>query len=1377
MADGNENIGGVNISIGGDYSQLPADLQAAQAVAESGGKAIADAVVKGAGEAQSIGKEIADSFAQIGPAAQSAAQSLDPLEASVAAVVASGANLAETIATAAAGLAAMEAPTASEAEQLNLFGSALDGIPWAEANGQLNLFTDEIENLVGTSAEGAIAIKQIAEAEQQAGQNAETASVSMGELVQQLVAIGAAVIIWNQLKAFGDAALEASDNVKQASISLTVLTGSADTAAAEIAKLQALGIQDGLSMPALLTAATRMQGLLGATAPVPALLSQLANAAAVSGQGIESAANAFDRMATSGSAAARQLQPLGLNLEDLAKAFNSVTGTSIATADNINEFFKQLSETQRVEVLSQALQKLSGIAQQAANETFGGQWNQLVAQWSQALQSAGDALKPVITDLIDFTKTDIAPTLKAMIDAFSQLPTPVKDFAVGIGFAAVAVIPLAAGLGTLGIALQGLAGLIPTVSGLFGGITIAAEGAAEAEVAAGAAATVAGAGLGALLIPTLALVAELGILVKSWLDFRSATEGAAVAQQDAITRAGDLSIKLQKLGVDTVAVNDAYNAGQLTLTEYVNKLNSMASAYTTANAAAIDTQKNTMLVNNAVKDLVTTSQVEAQAFQTAKGAYDAVVASLQSGLPLYKDHVATQQDLKDATDALAAAEAKLAVPLDSVKVAFASSAEAATKARDAYQTALGVFQATLTAYNAGTATYGQLAAAQDTLTKSEQGAAAAGEPIPGTIQAIDLAAQSAIQSMGKLASNQDIARDSAKAQADAYTLLQQSVIVAGQKLDLLVQEQQKVTEAAAAGRASQQQLTTVYQEVAAAATDLQAKQDELALSTIRQSNAAAAAQGVVGLLAQSVNEEALAVDQARIKMDQGTGSAAAYLAAEKALASAIDAVNQAQADATANVSRSTAEWALDASALAEAKVHLDDVTASYKGQLAAGKDVLAAQQAWLTAQIAVDQENAIAATGTKGLTDDVSLYTQALAAAKAKQDDITQAVASGTAKYSDLLTAEKATRSAQDDLTAAQKTANAASDSLTLSVDAQVKAWGALGDQGAQTAEQIAKASESIADSIADIEKAFSSATTAGPTVGGQASTANGTVSIGGFQGGNPFLGLAGFDSASAANAAYQAAVAAGVIDTFGNVIKKTTTGTSTATSTSSVSSGSTAAATTVINGPSDTAASGGTYPGVVIHQAAGEVLLVAAVENAAAAVSSLNQGGSSSTADSVATAAIGVSSTADSVASAASNISDVVGTLQYLTGAVASAADTVLQASQVVAQSKNVSSAVSIVSGGSTATASNGSNLPSVNVPSSTNVTGTPSIVSISQSQPLANSSPSLPQGGGAAGVQSQMFHVDLSGSTFNGTTRSDVESGVVDAMSRTLRDMGAKY
>lgn len=1234
-----ENIGSLNVSIGADYSSLQSTLQQAESAAQAGGAAI-------------------------GASFTSAAQSANVLQAAMEAMVSGAISFDEALQTVSADTGVVGSAAMAAAEQLDLFGNAVSGIPWADATGQLNLFTDELEPfdaaLVTTAAvaeTAASATTQLGTAAGTAAPEIDQADNSTKDLIQSLVGLGAAMVVVNQIEALGKAALDASDQIARAQISLTVLTGSASGASEEIAKLEVLGQQDGLSMPELLTAATRMQALLGAAAPVADLLAQLANSAAVSGQGIETAASAFDRMASSGTAAARSLLPLGINLQDLAGAFNQLSGTATATESNVASLFKQLSETERVEVLSAALNKLNGIADQVKNETFGGQWSALVAQWSQVLAEAGQALLPVIDDLIKITEVAIVPFLKGALDLFTAMPGPVKDVAVGLGLATTAAVATAAALGTLAIAINGVKGALANLgfSGALSGLgSVATEtaevGAAvatagEAAEVAGPAFAILGASLSEFLIPIGAVVVALGGLAV-WLG-----------------TAGDKS--------EEVASKISFAGNQIDL------------------------------ASDGIKKISDATQVSVTDLNTAIETYDRLNAA-------YGQHNASATEVAQALAAVNEAFAKLPGVAMPVGLALANNAQAAKDASNAYQTAKGVFDVLTAAYQAGLPVQAQWNAALAAMEAAEKKAADAGAPVAGSLGAIEVAVKNATDSMQALVTSQQLQTDKTVAQSDHITTLSADVIEASTRLDLLRQRQDSLSTAVTKGTALQSQLDDAMGLVSQAADALLTKTQALQIAQLAQGNSAADAAGKTGVLAQAVNESVLALQQAKEKFDAGKISATAYAGAQDAVVAAEIKLSDAQVDANANASRSTETWAAVSISLDQAKAKLAILTAAYQDHVGTLQAVQAAQKTALDAQIAVDQENAIAQTGLVGLTDKVSLYEQQLIAAKMKLDDVTEAYREQKATADQLLSAQQAVTTAQQNFNSAEAAAVSPIDAATSAMDRQISKMQAL-DAATQAASDKLDNFIELSDSL--------TGNTPGITISGGGKTVYAPGQAPHYQGAagaylnSQFLesGLVKpgttitqdqltqltqqldqvASSGGATGAALDKLEAAAVafyeksysIPTLSDLTGTVAAAVTAATSSSSAPTPTGAtSSTSAVAQSSSAAVDGGVYPDVTAHQASGEVwrMTLAGV--------SVGGGYSSTATDPNGTTALAASTTANAVAVASTTISSATDTFAYTVTQLASIASQVQQIA--VTQSKNVTGTIQNLSAATSSTA-----------------------------------------------------------------------------------------
>jgi hypothetical protein len=1084
MSPGGENIGGMNVSIDADYSPLAAAYSTAQSMSQTAGTDIANALADGAAAGADVGQQIADSLTPITPAADDAA-------------------------------------------------TAIGGM--------------------GNAAGGAAA--PIAEM----GSTSEESASKLSGMVAQLTAVGSALAVTDGLREFGLAALEASDNITLASIALTTLTGSADAAEGTIQGLETLGMQDGLAMPPLLTAAQRMTALLPAGTNVVSVLGEVADGAAVMGTNIDQAATMFDRLISQGTASARTLTSLGISLNSLSDALNVVAGGSVSTATDVAAMFKGLDDQGRIAVLEQALSKLGGTAQQVAEQTFGGQWQQLANAWEQVMVQVGQALTPVISELVEFTKTDIVPVIQGLVSGFNSLSEPMKEVGVGAAVLVAALVPItgivAAGaiafnsiteaakaLGLISATAAGqetahaaaiaasggaAAASIPEIEAATGAVEESGAAADEAaiqydlfahsalsaewgagaeqlslfagsEVAAGEGAATMGASMSlAAISGVLVLAGALGSLVGAYEAWKNSGEQQAQTNAQLMSTVDALTTALQKHGIEFQDIVDQYNNGKITLQQLVAGLQDLDTQYQNSVTSLQNASNNSILLSGALKTLTDSTTKQENAYKDSLAVYQAVINSLQTGLPLYKDHVATIDDLTAAETSLVSAAGAVPAGIAAASTALAADSLAAEKAALQYQSTEGAYQQLLQGAQAGTATWGQVEAAYTKVQAAEATMASAGTPVAGTLQAITQAANQSVDSLTNLASSEQLASDQTTAQSDNLTSLSAAAIVADQKLDLLVQEQAKLQSQVASGVATQQQLNTLLGQVATAATQAEAAEDKLQTATLNQGNAAAIAGGDVGVLKQQLDAANLNLDQMTQKADAGQISITAWAGAEKAATTA--AVNFAVgvAEANADVTGSTDAVSLAAVAYAGAQAKLQALTQAFLDHKAAASDVASATKSALSAQIAFDQEQAVAASGIGTSTNALDLLNIAVIEAKAKVDDLSTAQQNGANVADQLLAAQNSLKSAQDALNTAQGSGISLADQLG-AADGQVAtaANTATGALNAQAAAATAAASAMGSLSAADAAAAAAS-DNASTTSGMLADNPGGIASIG----------------------------------------------------------------------------------------------------------------------------------------------------------------------------------------------------------------------------------------------------------------------------------------
>ena len=448
-----ENVGGISISVTGDFSPLDADFQAAVADVQAQGDRLAQAIqdaikapdatqvtdaISSIGDAATAQQAPLDNFqtwvnslfrpeteadaasfssaiAAVGDAASAAAGGIQPLAEALDSVGASVGTAAGQIdaldlsgisgdagaaATALGGLDEAAAKVGTDFETAGTSASKYSDAAQAIISTQATLNADlttaqgalaEIQQAYDRGEVSAQALARAAQEVQSAfsaanpqiketADQTNLASEAMGGLKDILGALGVTLSLAAFVN-FAEDVGQAADAITRADISLTALTGDAGQAADTIEKLDQLGISDGLSMPSLYQAAQSMTALLPAGTDVVGILSEIADGAAVSGKSIDAAASAFDRIANAGTAGAKQLQALGLSSDSLKQTMQDL-GISVGdTATQITAAFKALDVHDRIVVLQSDLQNFQGIAQDVAQNTFGGIWHSAMAQW------------------------------------------------------------------------------------------------------------------------------------------------------------------------------------------------------------------------------------------------------------------------------------------------------------------------------------------------------------------------------------------------------------------------------------------------------------------------------------------------------------------------------------------------------------------------------------------------------------------------------------------------------------------------------------------------------------------------------------------------------------------------------------------------------------------------------------------------------------------------------------------------------------------------------------------------------------------------------------------------------------------------------------
>ena len=455
---------------------------------------------------------------------------------------------------------------------------------------------------------------------------AEEAGSATAAFGAELLKLAAALAVVGSLKALGEAAISAYTEIEKATISITALTGSANTASQSIEELKSFALSHDLEFGPLVQAYQRMTALGIATQQINPLLLSAANAAAAMNGDFSTAVSTIDRMVTSGNVMARTLAGIGLSTEALGKVMG-------VAASQVTETFKALDQSDRIEVVNQALLKFSGIAEQV-DKTVGGQLQDLGTQFHFLMADIGKALEPLAKDFIDVVEGAIIPALKGLGEAFGALPDPLKEFIEAIGGLAIAVPPVLILLGQLAKA----ADLISKEKWVMIG-----DGVLYASAA------FAGWQLGKWLVENIPLVTQLRDLLRDLVsivpggkDFQNWLNGTSASEQELRKNTDALAAQLKAMGIEieTGPNQSVYDYRKAVMD---------AAAANAPLIASVEGAKNAYNAHEAMLRSVTKAyQEQQQAVQNARSNLDIVKQAYAEGSASAGQLAEAQKKLDDA---------------------------------------------------------------------------------------------------------------------------------------------------------------------------------------------------------------------------------------------------------------------------------------------------------------------------------------------------------------------------------------------------------------------------------------------------------------------------------------------------------------------------------------------------------------------------------------------------------------------------------------------------------------------------------------------------------------------------------------------------------
>ncbi len=325
---------------------------------------------------------------------------------------------------------------------------------------------NDIFKQVGASAE---------EAGKQAGQSAEGfhelggaaheaegGFLGLGEGAGEVAAIfgvglGIEAVI-EGLKALVETSIEAYGEIQLATVALTGLTGSAETAGEVIEKMKTLAMGSIFDDQKLIKAAQEMANIGISAETIPGAMKAVVDAAEASGHSLEAVSSAFDRIINTGDVSTRTLNALGINMEQLGE-------TAGMTGEQVKAAFQAAGpqSAASLEILRETIERTKAAAAEGVVGTVPNELNQLKILVNDLKESVGAAIAGPIGTFISNIK-GITASLNELLKALSG-----GDSGVSVGGVIKAMADdLASGFGLFGAINASFVGITAAVDVLKG---------------------------------------------------------------------------------------------------------------------------------------------------------------------------------------------------------------------------------------------------------------------------------------------------------------------------------------------------------------------------------------------------------------------------------------------------------------------------------------------------------------------------------------------------------------------------------------------------------------------------------------------------------------------------------------------------------------------------------------------------------------------------------------------------------------------------------------------------------------------------------------------------------------------------------------------
>jgi hypothetical protein len=529
---------------GNDVSSLSDAVSAVGSAADDAAPSLTDVsdAASAIGDSEADIQPLGDALAEVADSADNAAPSLTDVSEAASALGDASVDIEPL------GEALSAVGDAAEAAAPDMSGVADATSQIGDSADEVTPLGDALDAVSSSAGQAGPALDDTSDSADEVGSSAEEAEGGLSGMAEALLQIGEALAATEALKEFGQEALMAYGTVQSVTIGLTQLTGSADQANEVIEQIKTLAATEPFAFPDIAPTVQRMVALGVSAEQIPGVMQAVANAAAATGNQFNQVANSFDRMALSGTANARQLVQLGISTTDLANAMG-VTASQVTTA------FKALDQSQRIDALQTALEKFAGSAEAQA-QGISGQWQIFQNNFEEVMVAVGAALAPVVSSILQFGST-VMKEITSAIEAFNELPDPIRNTAVAIGLAVAAITPLALGASAVVTAFGSLAAAgEPLVAGLTT-LGLVARTTAEAETEEAVAVTAEGAAHEA----AAAAIGESAVALEAG---GAATAEAAVGAEEAGTAFSAFGLTLGPVAILIGGVAAAIAASNFT---------------------------------------------------------------------------------------------------------------------------------------------------------------------------------------------------------------------------------------------------------------------------------------------------------------------------------------------------------------------------------------------------------------------------------------------------------------------------------------------------------------------------------------------------------------------------------------------------------------------------------------------------------------------------------------------------------------------------------------------------------------------------------------------------------------------------------------------